>query len=355
MKMITPHIVDLLYSSECVIVPGLGGFIKAYSPAKVDHTTNELLPPSGNIAFNAGLCGNDGLLANHIANRLGISYTEAIGRIKHWVEKSFARLENGEKLVLENIGEIELGPSGTLEFTPARQINFNSESYGLPILFANPITPIVVEEAPLPSRRFFKNVKLITVIPESLKWAAVLAPFAAFTIWGSMNGKVIDNYVHSYTGMTSWMRATHAVSPTEKKAIIQPKVKVAVTSDSQTSTNPPINQNTNLEPAVISYGELAKNNIAISKASDFPVKEIATKTVEFHIISGAFRDNENVKKHIQALKDLGYNGAVLDTTPAGLIMVSMKKFDSYQDAAAQLNIIKKAGYSSYWIYKKKRG
>ena len=66
--MITRHIADLLYNHECVIVPGLGGFIKAYHPARIVHATHEFRPPAGTVAFNAGLAGNDGQLANYIAS-----------------------------------------------------------------------------------------------------------------------------------------------------------------------------------------------------------------------------------------------------------------------------------------------
>ena len=55
MSMITRHIADLLYDRECVIVPGLGGFIKAYRPALIIHGTHEFYPPSGTIAFSCSM------------------------------------------------------------------------------------------------------------------------------------------------------------------------------------------------------------------------------------------------------------------------------------------------------------
>ena len=92
-SMITRHIADLLYHHECVIVPGLGGFIKANIPARIIHTSHEFFPPSGTLAFNSGLAANDGLLANHIASVQNTSYREALYEIKKWVEilkKEFA-------------------------------------------------------------------------------------------------------------------------------------------------------------------------------------------------------------------------------------------------------------------------
>ena len=85
--MITRHLADLLYHNECVIVPGLGGFIKAYNPARIIHTTHHFFPPSGSIAFNAGLSANDGLLGNYIATAENTTYREALYSISSWVEQ----------------------------------------------------------------------------------------------------------------------------------------------------------------------------------------------------------------------------------------------------------------------------
>ncbi len=364
--MITQHIVDLLYSHECVIVPGLGGFIKAHKAARIVHTTHEFYPPSAEIAFNAGLCGNDGQLANHIATSKHIPYRDAMNQIKQWVENCIGSLRSGDKFTIEGLGDLFIDSSDKIEFSPSMTINFDEDSFGLSVFFANPIAPAIAEVSEVPaSKNYFKNIRLGHLIPETLKWAAVLAPFAAFAVWGTLNGNIIDNYVHSYTGMYSWMRATPGKTiPADIK--IQPKAAKPKVETVETPSGLAIDQNTTFEPACISYGELAKNNLTITEtptATAAPATPVAppAETVEtkasghqaYYIISGAFRDHENANKHINMLREKGYTGMVVDTTPKGLFMVSLGSFNSHDEAASQLSKIKNAGYNSYWIYKKK--
>ena len=46
------HIEILLLENDCVIVPGLGGFIAHNRPAQYCTETNEFCPPLRTIGFN---------------------------------------------------------------------------------------------------------------------------------------------------------------------------------------------------------------------------------------------------------------------------------------------------------------
>ncbi len=358
--MITKHIADLLYHHECVIVPGLGGFIKAYRPAQTLHSTCEFRPPSGTIAFNAGLSGNDGQLANYIASVECISYREAFYEIRLWVEKSFDSLKTGEKVILDGIGDIFENASGKLEFRPSMQLNFNADSFGLPVFFAKAAAKekLIIPEI-LPQKNISKSLKYHRLVPETLKWAAVLAPFIAFALWGTINGNIIDNYVHNYTGMFSWVRSTpgktaftKSVSlPIQKE--VTPKVDVL-----QSPSGILADENISFDPGMISYSELAKNKIVINNKDLQPVSvDIISSEPEpdYYIIGGAFRDHKNALKLISSLQQQGYPATIVDTTSGGLYIVSMKSFTDYSEAENQLDEVKKAGFSSSWILKKQKG
>jgi hypothetical protein len=355
--MITKHIADLLYHHECVIVPGLGGFIKAYRPAQTLHATHEFHPPSGTIAFNAGLSGNDGLLANHIASVEDISYREALYGIKLWVEKSNDSLKGGNKVILEGIGDIFENASGKLEFSPSMKVNFNADSFGLPMFFAKAVSreKLFVSEIQ-PTKQTLKSAKYHRLVPETLKWAAVLAPFIAFAYWGTMNGNIIDNYVHNYTGMFSWVRSTPGKTASVKSVSL-PK-KSELTPDANNVQSPVgilADENISFDPGMISYTELAKNRIIISdNVQEVTPAAIATKE-DYYIIGGAFRDHNNALKLISLLQQQGYPATIVDTTSGGLFIVSMKGFADYDEAVTQLDEIKKAGFASSWILKKLKG
>lgn len=56
------HIEILLLENDCVIVPGLGGFVAHYTSAMRVAEENIFLPPTRIIGFNPQLKMNDGLL-----------------------------------------------------------------------------------------------------------------------------------------------------------------------------------------------------------------------------------------------------------------------------------------------------
>ena len=353
--MITRYIADLLYQYECVIVPGLGGFIKAYKPAEIFHATHEFRPPSGTIAFNTGLSGNDGQLANYIASVENISYREALHKIKLWVGKSLDSVKKGDKVVLEGIGSIFENASGKLEFSPSLQVNFNADSFGLPVLFAKAVTNerMFVPEIQ-PTKHALKSTKYHRLIPETLKWAAVLAPFVAFAYWGAFNGNIIDNYVHNYTGMYSWVRSTPGKTVSVKSVSLPVKTE-ETPAVFQSPASILASENISFDPGMVSYTELAKNKINIENGVQTVASDAITAKQEYHVIGGAFRDHNNAVKLIDLLQQQGYPATIVDTTPGGLYVVSMKGFTDYTEAINQLDEIKKAGFASSWILKKLRG
>ncbi len=64
---VTAFIRELLFGHDCVIVPGFGGFIGNYTPARIDKRTGTFYPPVKQISFNRNLNHNDGLLVGKIS------------------------------------------------------------------------------------------------------------------------------------------------------------------------------------------------------------------------------------------------------------------------------------------------
>lgn len=354
--MIARHIADLLYHHECVIVPGLGGFIKAFSPARILHITHEFFPPSGSVAFNAGLSGNDGLLANYIATVENISYRDALSEIHQWVEKCISDLNHNMTVTLQGTGDLFLNNSGNIEFTPSKQVNFNADSFGLTVFFAktNEPEPIVIPDIQ-PLKRSAKAKNLRRLVPETLKWAAVLAPFIAFALWGTFKGNVVENYVHNYTGMYSWMRSTPGKTAPVQLTAPQQSTNTTTPVETQLPAAFLSGENISFDPGMVSYAELAKYDITIGDTAHVIKTESVSENLNYHIIGGAFRDHNNALKLIAILQEQGYPATVVDTTAGGLYVVSMSGSYNLTDAKTQLSEIKKAGFTSSWILKKNRG
>ena len=236
------------------------------------------------------------------------------------------------------------------------QLNFNGDSFGLPVFYAKPVAAekSFVPEIK-PARYSSKSVKYHRLIPETLKWAAVLAPFFAFGYWGAIKGNIIDNYVHNYTGMYSWVRSTPGKTAPVKSFTLPVKTENVPAADIlQSPAGILASQNISFDPGIVSYTELAKNKIIINDNIQAVIPVVSTAGQNYYIIGGAFRDHGNALSLISTLQQQGYPAAIADTTPGGLYIVSMKSFTDYNEAEKQLDEVKKAGFSSSWILKKQK-
>ena len=68
------HIESLMLNHDCVIVPGLGGFITQYMHARYIAEEGLFLPPYRSVGFNQQLTFNDGLLVQSYMQAYDTSY-----------------------------------------------------------------------------------------------------------------------------------------------------------------------------------------------------------------------------------------------------------------------------------------
>ena len=125
------HIETLLLDNDCVIVPGLGGFIAHHVDARYDSRDNMFLPPLRTLGFNPKLNMNDSLLAQSYVEAYDISYPEALAKIDSEVDELKQSVEREGVYELENIGVILLNEDGNYEFEPCESGILTPELYGL--------------------------------------------------------------------------------------------------------------------------------------------------------------------------------------------------------------------------------
>ncbi len=139
MQKITQHIVKLLHDHNYVIVPGFGGFVTNYQPAKVHPTSFIFNSPSKSVAFNVNLTSNDGLLTNSLASEENISNRQAESLISEFVIKIREALYEHKPIKLAGIGRLTLDVENNIQFLPDNSQNFLMQSYGLYSFTAQPI------------------------------------------------------------------------------------------------------------------------------------------------------------------------------------------------------------------------
>ena len=125
------HIEILLLSNDCVIVPGLGGFMAHHVDASYDEEDNLFLPPLRTLGFNPQLQLNDHLLVQSYIEAYDISYPEALRRIEEEVGELRQHIETTGTYELNDIGVLRLNNEGHYEFEPCEAGILTPEYYGL--------------------------------------------------------------------------------------------------------------------------------------------------------------------------------------------------------------------------------
>jgi len=125
------YIRELLFTEDCVVIPGFGGFVSNYRPARIQRETSTFMPPAKEIGFNPELKEDDHLLSDFISRREGISREEALERIDRYVALLVKRLAAGERVFLTGIGSFALGFEGEIRFSADLGVNFLIDAFGL--------------------------------------------------------------------------------------------------------------------------------------------------------------------------------------------------------------------------------
>lgn len=112
------HIEALLLENDCVIVPGLGGFVAHYSSARRVKEENIFLPPTRIIGFNPQLKMNDGLLVQSYMSVYGTSFSDATKMVESKVSELITTLHEDGKANLPNVGEVHFTIHNTFDFVP---------------------------------------------------------------------------------------------------------------------------------------------------------------------------------------------------------------------------------------------
>lgn len=125
------HIEILLLRNDCVIVPGLGGFIASHIPATYDERDCLFLPPQRTLGFNPKLKINDSLLVQSYTEAYDISYPDAQNRISGEVNELKQIIYNEGSYELCDIGTLYLNNDGNLEFKPCEAGILTPDLYSL--------------------------------------------------------------------------------------------------------------------------------------------------------------------------------------------------------------------------------
>lgn len=366
------YISELLYRNDCVIIPGLGGFVANTRSAFLNPTQHTFHPPAKKIAFNAGLRTNDGLLAHHVSKAKNISYSEAISVIQLFVEKSFQLLQSGEILQINLVGTLRMDREKHLQFEPDTTVNFLPESFGLTTIHS----PAIRRDEPSKVKpgRVIKTIQPETkTSPRKIRKLWELIPAAAVLTFLAFSPSTIQQI---NSGIASIIPAPAPVvipAYQHKKyksvAIYPPFVKneTAASSSNNSTTadnsspaknNSEINSSTPVaaekNPAEIKNKPVAKHEIAAPESTKVapPAIESTVTTKQFYVIGGCFLIEENAVKFRDEAIAKGYQAAIIGKNDKGIEMVSLYSSAKHDDAKSQADVIKEKFEKGAWVFSK---
>jgi cell division septation protein DedD len=238
---IARYIADLLFEYECVVIPGLGGFITRNHPASINPVKNQFKPPWKEIVFNPHLRTNDGLLLNHIALSERLTYQEAKNRIDRFVLKCLNEMQKGRRISFKSIGSLYMNEQQVLMFDADESQNYLASSFGLGTFVSHPIARSTFNEkaAPAPtseshepeihpvqkdqSRKHRKESRPSIsaehrakrpvaqrksgTVSRQLRFLGLLS-FALFIGWVVMNKATVQHYYSSYASLVPFFYAS---------------------------------------------------------------------------------------------------------------------------------------------------
>jgi len=304
---IEQYISQLLYRHQCVTVPGFGAFLTEIQSAHLHENTHSFYPPKKLISFNSHLKNNDGLLANHIALFEKTSYENAVGSIESEVVIWKSILEVNERFTLKNVGELYLNSEKNLVFTPSENINYLKESFGLNSF----VSPAVKREVYKQEVEVLEETAPIAFTPEKrkarpyLKYAAIFV--LALTAAGTIGFKVNQNHVAEQTLLV--------------ETAVQKQVQDKIQEATFMIENP--------MPSVT-----------------LTVKE---EKLDYHIVAGFFRNEENAKKMYDELIAAGFKARRTGPNRHKNFPVFYGSYASYSEAQQAMKQIHKSTNKDAWI------
>jgi nucleoid DNA-binding protein len=309
---ITAFVRELLLSHDCVIVPGFGGFIGNYTPARIDKSTSTFFPPVKQISFNRNLNHNDGLLVGKVSGYTKVNYGDARNIVEEFVTSVRKKLERGEKIVFDNIGSFSNNQEGNVQFEPDHNVNYHLDSYGLESFQFAPIEEYDVRKRLI--KHLDKDAVKRTPMRRILIRAAVLVPLLAIMAIIPFKTDLFKSKVET----TNLNPLATAEFENNKKAVDE---KIAAE---------PVNT----------------NNIIIQPA--IPAPE-ATTAESYYLITGSFKLFENAEKQAAQLRKEGYDPEIINA-PNGFFRVSAIKVSGLEAAASKKDSIS-SKYRDAWIKK----
>ncbi|MCM1319099.1 MAG: hypothetical protein NC217_01805 [Muribaculaceae bacterium] len=173
MQSISLHIEYLLRHHECVILPGIGAFLRTYKGAAITQQ-GEVTAPATQICFNSSIIASDGLLCHSIARREKLSFEEASVYVSKIVEECKAALECNKELSIGHLGRLHLDDEQRISFLPYTKPYASLWSSFSPLTLTDKVDDKITEQE-VQDTASDKDYYIIRISRKAVRYAAIAA------------------------------------------------------------------------------------------------------------------------------------------------------------------------------------
>lgn len=304
----------MLLEYDCVIIPGLGGFVCNERSAWYDEDKEEMVPPSKDVLFNPNLTHNDGLLAQEIIRLTGATLPEAMKIAEEESSQMLDQINSGEAVELAKVGRIYKATDGVLRFAPNAELVRTLRSFG------HTRIPLArIKQATNPKTSFTRVA------------AALAIPLAmGLTLGGAL------------------MVADPASSSTFMSLFPSPEAIISNFSPSETTELiAPSAEEPELEIDYVEAVPVVEPEVVVEAPAPVAPK------INFLIIGGAFSIEANALTLAEELKSEGYIPTHHYQAHNGLHLVALGEFTHEKEARNAMAKARMKGRRAAWLKKLK--
>lgn len=351
MKELARHIEVLLLENDCVIVPGLGGFIAHNKAAEFKDSANVFCPPVRTIGFNPQLIINDGLLAQSYMQAYDTDFPDASRKIESVVSQIKDSLYKNGQAELENIGTLYYTMAGVYGFEPYQNAFFSPSLYGLGSFSISPLSElkpvketiveprIMIETVPSSDEERKTKAKQRHIIKRMAEHAVGIAAAVIlfFVLSVPVENTYLDNSSYASLGAETMLDAIRSKS----MATASLETKDIKQNNKQNIRN---NVNT-LRPVAVKSVKVEKAEPKTSKEVKASPAAVKKETVKTETVKTEAVKTETVKAETKSTKEVQKSNTVQNK---GLFVI-VASLQTMQDAEKELAKFKKQGYNEATI------
>ena len=391
---------SMFWDHDCVMLPGLGGFVCNPRSAWYDEAKRQIVPPSRDVLFNSRLTTNDGVVANELMAKHGLSYGEALKTVESLVDHILEGLDKGQTVEMPGLGKLYREDDQQLRFMADVEFEKMLQSFGhasIPLVAREAVdvdfapktasVPMVVQEEPkvkqtaptgdtpvIPFRVKLGRAAAAVAIPLTLAGAYLLAePAGTETLLGSNPlwnaAPVTATYAPTdrHAALDAWEMVDEASGETVSEFVARTQweglleydlvagrpaaggVRVWVPAAPEPAPEPA--SEPTREVTLESAPETLPTPVAepvVDEPTTSVVKPVVAE-VHFLIVGGAFGVPANAEKLAQSMKAEGFETSLHFQSHNKLTIVAMGGYATEEAARDALEEARAKGHPKAWL------